>query len=139
MAGDVVRLKEDHGSLIALIDGVSKEYREHLRVYFRFWGGCRCFYVLNTGDDDICLVCDEDSLELEERPPMPEEEVQPECTKESHFLGSVYRINNRLVAAESIEKAIEVFRSNPSHQYETIESITLQDRGPALIQNGKEQ
>lgn len=138
MAGDVVRLKEDRETLIALIDGVSKVYREHLMVYFRFWGGCQCFYVLNTGDDDVCVVCDEDSLELEERPPMPEEEVQPECTKESHFLGYVYRINNRMVAAESLEKAIEVFRSHPTSCYETIESITLQGN-LALIQNGKEK
>lgn len=138
MAGDVVRLKEDHGTLIALIDGVSKEYREHLMVYFRFWGGCQCFYVLNTGDDDICLVCDEDSLELEERPSMPPEDVQPECTKESHFLGYVYRINDRLVAAESLEKAIEVFRSHPPRCNETIESINLVG-DLALIQNGKEK
>ena len=62
MAGDVVRLKEDRETLIALIDGVSKVYREHLMVYYRFWDGRRFSYVLNTGDDDICLVCDEDRL-----------------------------------------------------------------------------
>lgn len=135
--GDVVRTKKGT-TLITRTDVCDKEYREHLMVYFRFWDGCRCCYVLNTGDDDICLICDEDSLELEERPPMLEE-VQPECAKESHFLGSVYRINNRLVAAEGLEKAIELFGSHPSHQYETIESITLQDRDLALIQNGKEE
>ena len=138
MAGDVVRLRENHENLIALLDGCGKEYREHLRVCFCFWDGCRISYVLNTGNNDICLICDEDSLELEERPPMPQEEVQPECTKESHFLGSVYRINNRLVAAESIEKAIKLFRSHPTHLCETIESITLQG-DLALIQNGNKE
>lgn len=134
MVGDVVRTKADCRPLIC--DG--RRYDEHLTVCFRFWSGTDCCYVLNTGDDDICIVCNEEPLELEERPPMLED-VQPKCAKESHFLGNVYRINNRLVAAEGLEKAIELFRSHPSHQYETIESITLQSRDPALIQNGKEE
>lgn len=69
---------------------------------------------------------------------MPEE-VQPECAKESYFLGNVYLINSRLVAAKGLEEAIELFRSHPSHQYETIESITLKVPELALIQNGKEE
>ena len=138
IAGDVVRMKESNEKLTALIDGGTKEYREHLTVVFYFWDGYKCCYVLNTGDDGICLICPEDSLVLEERPPMPEE-VQPECAKENYFLGSVYHINNRLVAAEGLEKAIKLFRSHPSHQYETIEAITLQVPDPALIQKGKEE
>lgn len=134
---DVVRVKEG-STLVIRTDYCDKEYREHLQVMFRFWDGCQCCYVLNTGDDGICLICDEGSLELEEKAPMPEE-VQPECAKESYFLGSVFRINNRLVAAEGLEKAIDLFRSHPSHQYETIESITLQVPDLALIQNGKEE
>lgn len=136
--GDVVRVKEGD-VLTTQVDYCNKVYLEHLTVYFRFWDGNCCCYVLNVGDDDICLISDEDSLELEERPPMPPEEVQPKCAKESYFLGSVYRINNRLVAAEGLDKAIELFRSHPSHQYDTIESITLQDPDLALIQNGKEE
>ena len=136
--GDVVRMKEGD-VLTTQVDYCNKVYLEHLTVYFRFWDGNSCCYVLNVGDDDICLISDEEPLELEERPPMPPEEVQPECAKESHFLGSVYRVNNRLVAAEGLEKAIELFRSHPSHQYETIKSITLQDPDLALIQNGKEE
>lgn len=136
--GDVVRMKE--GSVLTTqVDYRNKVYGEHLTVCFRFWDGNCCCYVVNVGDDDICLTSDEDSLELEERPPMPPEEVQQECAKESYFLGSVYRINNRLVAAEGLDKAIELFRSHPSHQYDTIESITLQDPDLALIQNGKEE
>ena len=136
--GDVVRMK-DGDTLITQVDHYYKEYEEHLTICFRFWDGNCCCYALNTGDDDICLICDETKLELEERPPMPPEEVQPECAKESHFLGYVYSINNRLVAAESLEKAIKLFRSHPSHQYDTIESITLQAPDLALIQNGKEE
>jgi len=136
--GDVVRMKEGY-VLTTRVDYCNKEYEEHLTVYFRFWDGNCCCYVLNVGDDDICLISDEARLELEERPPMPPEEAQPECAKESHFLGSVFRINNRLVAAESLEKAIELFRSHSSHKYETIESITLLDRDLTLIQNGEEE
>lgn len=134
---DVVRMKEGV-ALRTQVDHCEKVYVEHLTVYSRFWDGSRCCYVLNVGDDDICLICDEDSLELEEKAPMPEE-VQPECAKESYFLGNVYLINSRLVAAKGLEEAIELFRSHPSHQYETIESITLQDQDLALIQNGKEK
>jgi len=130
--GDVVRMKESNEKITVLIDGGTKEYREHLTVVFHFWNGYECCYVLNTGDDGICLICDEDSLELEEEAPMPEE-------KESYFLGTVYLINNRLVAAEGLEKAIELFHSHPSHHYDTIRSFTLQAPDLALIQNGKEE
>ncbi len=139
MAGDLVRLKESDGTLTALIENGRKEYREHLTVVFCYWNGYCCCYVVNTGADDICLICDEDSLELEERPTMPPEEVQPECAKESYFLGYVFRIKNRLVAAEGLEKAIKLFRSHPSHQFDTIDAITLLARDLALIQNGKEE
>lgn len=110
-------------------------YNEHLTVMYCFWGGAVCCYVLNTGSNDICIVCDEEPLELEERPPMPAEEVHPERAKESYFLGYVYRVNNRLVAAEGIEQAIRLFHDHPSHRSETIEKITLQDTNLALIQN----
>ena len=135
--GDVVRMEED--AVLIQRDDCNKEYNEHLTVRFRFWDGSCCCYVLNVGDDDICLICNETRLELEERAPMPKEEVQPERAKENYFHGNVYRINNRLVAAESLEKAIELFRSHPLHQSDTIETITLQERHFALIQNGKEE
>lgn len=138
MEGDVVRTKEGN-ILVANVGIFNKEYREHLTVVYHFWDGCNCCYVLNTGDDDICVWCGEDSLELEERAPMPTEEVHPECAKESHFLGYVYRVNNRLVAAEGIEQAIRLFHDHPSHRSETIRNITLQDTSLALIQNGKEE
>lgn len=135
--GDVVRTKEG-SELVVQVENITLTFTEHLTVSFRFWDGICCCYVLNAGDDDLSLISGEARLELEERPPMPEEEVQPECAKESHFLGSVFRINKRLVAAEGLEKAIELFRSHPSHQYENIESIILQG-DLALIQNGKEE
>lgn len=134
--GDVVRTKEG-SELVREVENLSLTFTEHLTVSFRFWDGICCCYVLNAGDNDLFLISDEARLELEERPPMPEE-IQPECAKESHFLGSVFRINKRLVAAEGLEKAIELFRSHPSHQYENIESITLQG-DLALIQDGKEE
>ena len=138
LEGDVVRTKEGN-ELVATVGIFNKVYREHLTVVYHYWDGCNCCYVLNTGDDYICVTCGEDSLELEERAPMPAEEVHPECAKESHFLGYVYLVNNRLVAAESIEQAIRLFHDHPSHRSETIEEITLQDKDLALIQNGKEE
>lgn len=138
MEGDVVRTKEGNG-LVATVGIFNKEYREHLTVVYHYWDGCNCCYVLNTGDDYICVCCGEDLLELEERAPMPAEEVHPECAKESYFLGYVYRVNNRLVAAEGIEQAIRLFHDHPNHRLETIEKTILQDTGLALIQNGKEE
>ena len=131
--GDVVRAKEDRKPLV--IDGV--RYNDNLTVMYCFWSGIACCYVLNTGCDGICIVCDEEPLELYERAPMPTEEVHPECAKDSHFLGYVYRVNNRLVAAEGIEQAIRLFHDHPNHRLETIEKIALQDKDLALIQNLK--
>lgn len=132
--GDVVRAKENRRPLV--YDGV--RYNDNLTVMYCFWSGTACCYVLNTGCDGICIVCDEEPLELVERAPMPAEEVHPECAKESYFLGYVYRVNNRLVAAEGIEQAIRLFHDHPSHRSETIEKIALQDKDLALIQNLKE-
>lgn len=52
---------------------------------------------------------------------------------ESVALGFVWRINKRLVAAGTLEDAIKVFRSHPTHENETIEEIRLLDKEPALI------
>ena len=57
--GDVVRVKEGD-VLTTQVDHCNKVYLEHLTVYFRFWDGNCCCYVLNVGDDDICLISDED-------------------------------------------------------------------------------
>lgn len=131
--GDVVRVKENRRPLV--YDGCP--CNDNLTVNYCFWSGTACCYVLNTGRDGICIVCDEEPLELEERPPMPE--VHAEWPQESYFLGYVYRVNSRLVAAEGIEQAIRLFQDHPSHSSETIEQIILQDGNPALIQNGKEE
>lgn len=53
---------------------------------------------------------------------------------ESFSLGYVWRINKRLVAAQSLEDAIKVFRSHPTHENETIEEIRLLDKEIALIE-----
>lgn len=133
--GDVVRAKEGRKPLV--FDGYP--YNDNLTVMYCFWSGIACCYVLNTGRDGICIVCDEEPLELEERPPMPEEEVHPECDNGSYFLGYVYRVNDRIVAAEGIEQAIRLFHDHPNHRSERIEKIILQDTELALIQNGKEE
>ncbi len=129
--GDVVQAKENRRPLV--IDGCP--YYNNLTVMYCYWNGIDCCYVLNTGCDGICIVCDEEPLELVERAPMKAEEVHLECAKDSHFLGYVYRVNNRLVAAEGIEQAIRLFHDHPNHRSETIGKIILQDTDLALIQN----
>lgn len=52
---------------------------------------------------------------------------------ESFALGYVWRINKRLVAAQSLEDAIKVYRGHPTHENETIEEIRLLDKELALI------
>ena len=52
---------------------------------------------------------------------------------ESVALGYVWRINKRLVAAQSLEDAIKVFRSHPTDENDIIEEIRLLDKEPALI------
>ena len=112
MAGDLVRLKESDGTLTALIENGRKEYREHLTVVFCYWNGYCCCYVLNTGDDNICLICDEDSLELEERAPIPAEEVQPECPKivreKNLFIVQTRGMGEFYVVAGSFDQAAEL-------------------------------
>lgn len=124
--GDVVRAKENRRPLA--YDG--NPYNEHLTVMYCFWGGAVCCYVLNTGSNDICIVCDEEPLELEERAPRPE----GECL--SYYLGRVYRINDKLVAAEDIDKAIRSYRDycDYNNVEEQIETVTLQDKGYSVIQ-----
>lgn len=126
--GDVVRTKD--GCSLVSPGAAGKEYREHLTVVYRFWDGMSNVYVLNTGDRGICLMSDEEPLELEEEAPRPVGESL------SYYLGRVYRINDKLVAAEDIDKAIRSFRdfcdySNIENQ---IETVTLQDKGYSVIQ-----
>ena len=52
---------------------------------------------------------------------------------ESVALGYVWRINKRLVSAGTLEDAIKVFRSHPTHENEIIEEIRLLDKELALI------
>lgn len=126
--GDVVRTKE--GSSLVSPGDACKEYVSHLTVVYRFWDGMANVYVLNTGDSGLCLISDEGPLELEEEAPSPE----GECL--SYYLGHVYRINDKLVAAEDIDKAIRSFRDFCDYNCveEQIETVTLQDKGYSVIQ-----
>lgn len=126
--GDVVRTKD--GCSLVPPGAAGKEYLEHLTVVYRFWDGMENVYVLNTGDEGLCLISDEELLELEEEAPSPEGGCQ------SYYLGHVYRINDMLVAAEGIDKAIRSFRDFCDYDCgeEEIEAITLQDKKCSIIQ-----
>lgn len=63
--GDIVRTTK--GSVLVPETNSSKWYTEHLRVVFRFWNGAQHAYVLDTGDDGICVISDECGIELEEK------------------------------------------------------------------------
>ncbi len=126
--GDVVRTKD--GCSLVSPGEAGKEYREYLTVVYRFWDGMANVYVLNTGDRGICLMSDEEPLELEEKAPRPVGESL------SYYLGHVYRINDMLVAAEGIDKAIRSFRDYCDYNSveEQIETVTLQDKKCSIIQ-----
>ena len=63
--GDIVRTTK--GSVLVANADSGKWYTEHLRVVFRFWDGAQHAYVLDTGDDGICVISDERGIELEEK------------------------------------------------------------------------
>lgn len=72
----------------------------------------------------VCDVYHEKILKLVSR---------PEHLEVPHLIGFVWRINKRLVAAGTLEDAIAVYRSHPTHENETIEEIRLLDKELALI------
>jgi len=138
--------KFEVGDIVDFKDGMSvtppgfpdKAYMKDLVVVFRFWDGNNV-YILNTQDNDICVTAIEHDIVgtglkmgfIEDETQRVNEEPKEQA---SHYLGYVYKVNKRLVAAETIEKAIETFCSHPSHKLETIEEVKLLDRELALIQ-----
>ena len=137
---DIVDLKE--GMAVTPPGFQDKAFMKDLVVVFRFWDGNNV-YVLNTQDNDICIIALEDDMVktgkrlgyLKEEPKCEEEEPK---MKPSHYLGYVYKVNKRLVAAGTIEEAIETFYSHPNHQCDTIEEVKLIDRDLALIKIQRE-
>ncbi|MBR1526575.1 MAG: hypothetical protein IJ640_07945 [Prevotella sp.] len=127
--GDLLKVSKEQKYICPFPD--SKHYSDNLRVEFAFWDGNENVYVVSA--DGIGMLISESYAELQET--APEKEILlHEKSKSSHFLGYVYQINNRYVAAKSIEDAIRTFRSHPSHNNENIESIMLKCKDLALIQ-----
>lgn len=139
--GDIVDLKD--GLTVTPPGFPDKAYMKDLVVVFRFFDGNNV-YILNTQDNDICVTALEDDIvETGQKMGFVEDETQSanEEPKEqpSHYLGYVYRVNKRLVAAGTIEEAIETFYSHPCHKCDTIEEVELLDRDLALIQTQKKK
>ncbi len=138
--GDIVDFKD--GLTVSPPGFSDKAYMKDLVVVFRFWDGNNV-YVLNTQDNDICVIALEDDMintgtRFGYINGEPKNEEEPK-EQSSHYLGYVYRVNKRLVAAETIEEAIETFYSHPCHKCNTIEEVKLLDRDLALIQTQKKK
>ena len=134
--GDIVDLKD--GLTVTPPGFPDKAYMKDFVVVFRFWDGNNV-YILNTQDNDICVIALEDDIVgTGQKMGFVDDETQS-VTEEpneqtSHYLGYIYRVNKRLVAAGTIEEAIETFYSHPCHKCETIEEVELLDGDAALIQ-----
>lgn len=117
------------------------------RVLFLFtdWDNAQSCILEINGIQTPFLIKD---LKLKEKAPepMPNEEEKEQKNPEPNevlrdfvatiprwSLGYVYQINRQLVAAQSLEEAIGIFRE--SDNITTIESIKLMDHDNALIQN----
>lgn len=136
--GDVLKVSKQD-MILKLPINPEKEYKDNLRVVYRFYDGNHG-YVLES-DDGCCLVLLEDDLELVEKAPVSvknskkiENKTKHSGCEESFYLGYVYKVNSRMVVSDSIENAISLFREHPSHKVDTIESIKLLERDCAIVQ-----
>lgn len=105
--GDIVRTTK--GSVLVTNADSGKWHTEHLRVVFRFWDGAQHAYVLDTGDDGICVISDERGIELEEKR-VPTVHENPENVDGRDK--NLYLVRNGLgefhVVAHSFDEAADV-------------------------------
>ena len=139
--GDIVQVADKENS--SLITHGGKEYKEHLKVVFRFYDGDIIAYVLDTGDDDVCVVTDEPFIALEQpcgdndtaiQQESPESQDADDENDDQFYFGYVFHINKRPVAANDLDDAIRIFKLQ--HGTEFIESIKAEDK-LTLIQKMK--
>ncbi len=139
--GDIVQVADKKNSELVSHNG--KSYKEHLKVVFRFFDGAINVYVLDTGDDDTCIITDEQFIALEQscgdndtaiQQESPESQDADDENDDQFYLGYVFHINKRPVAANDLEDAIRIFKLQ--HGTEFIESIKAEDK-LTLIQKMK--
>lgn len=89
--GDLLKVINRNGpDCILARNGSGKEYRDSLRVEFRFWDGNENVYIVATGDG-TCLPIGEDDVELQESAgealaEMPREVQEPDAAAETYTL-----------------------------------------------------
>ena len=101
--GDLLKLSSDIASIISP-GNPDKEYKDGLRVSFRFWDGKSNVYVV-TAEDGIGLIVSEDMVELQEAAVDAEE--APIDGREKNL----YRIQNKIgefyIVARSFNEAAD--------------------------------
>lgn len=139
--GDIVQVADKKNS--ELVSRDNSIYKEHLKVVFRFFDGVINAYVLDTGDDSLCVLSEEPFLALEQSCGDNDTAIQQESPEsqdadgendDQFYFGYVFHINKRPVAANDLDDAIRIFKLQ--HGTEFIESIKAEDK-LTLIQKMK--
>ena len=101
--GDLLKVGGNIESFISPANP-SKEYRDNLRVVFRFWDGKNNVYVV-TAEDGIGLILIEDDAELQEAAVDKEEAPIDGCDK--HLYRIINKIGTFYVVAHSFDEAAD--------------------------------
>lgn len=108
--GDLLKVGGNIESFISPANP-SKEYRDNLRVVFRFWDGKNNVYVV-TAEDGIGLILIEDDAELQEASVDKEESVvdkeeAPIDGRDKHLYRIINKIGTFYVVARSFDEAAD--------------------------------
>lgn len=101
--GDLLKVGGNIESFISPANP-SKEYRDNLRVVFRFWDGKNNVYVV-TAEDGIGLILIEDDAELQEA--SVDKEEAPIDGRDKHLYRIINKIGTFYVVARSFDEAAD--------------------------------
>lgn len=101
--GDLLKVGGNIESFISPANP-SKEYRDNLRVVFRFWDGKNNVYVV-TAEDGIGLILIEDDAELQEA--AVDKEEAPIDGRDKHLYRIINKIGTFYVVARSFDEAAD--------------------------------
>lgn len=101
--GDLLKVGGNIESIISPADS-SKEYKDNLRVVFRFWDGKNNVYVV-TAEDGIGLILVEDDAELQEASVDKEEAAID--GRDKHLYRIINKIGTFYIVARSFDEAAD--------------------------------
>lgn len=101
--GDLLKVGGNIESIISPADS-SKEYKDNLRVVFRFWDGKNNVYVV-TAEDGIGLILLEDDAELQEA--AVDKEEAPIDGRDKHLYRIINKIGTFYIVARSFDEAAD--------------------------------